>query len=122
MSLCGGPYENLPTHVKLYANRNDIDFSNVEQIVPTQEISLSNSTDIIQYPLRASKFSSVHSLVLYFPSSFSRTESLRLFYLGFYGIYTPLTRDPVITIYEAQPNMADHESVKSKEPTHQPLY
>ena len=77
---------------------------------------------------RAARFSNVHALVLYFPGSFGGHQ-LRLYYVGFQGTYAPvrdararvyvraltraqLTRDPVVTVYELQPNVADHEKVK----------
>ncbi len=108
----GGPLDDAPSVMKLFTNRMDVDFGNVERLIPVYEMAMAPTQDIVQYPLRISKFTNVHSITLYFPNSFLG-ERLRLFYLGFHGVYSPLTRDPLITLYELHPNLADHTTSKA---------
>ena len=54
-------------------------------------------------PRRPAKFPSVQSLTLYFPANHGE-DTTRIAFLGFKGEYTPLTRNAVITTYEAVAN------------------
>jgi len=77
------------------------------------------------------KFSNVSSLTLFFPES-RGAETIRIYYLGFFGHWTEacstsliawseLTiffqrkNNPVITVYETQANIADHPKIQGTE-------
>jgi hypothetical protein len=98
----GGPVEHAPSRLRLFVNRTDLDFSNIESAAPTQEISLARDQDPLYYPLRYGiglpssptdssvrtlKFTNVHHLTLFFPDSFNH-ETLRLFYINLHGIFS----------------------------------
>ena len=57
---------------------------------------------------RINKFSNVRWLTLYFPENFGADQTI-IDYIGLSGEWTPLIKDPVITLYEAAPNPADHQ-------------
>jgi len=42
----------------------------------------------------------------------SSADETRLNYLGFVGEWTELNRQPVITVFEANANLADHEKIQ----------
>ena len=100
-----------PDLLKLYANREDVDFDTVDSIFPTQEFSLLENVPhgtIPEYPTKVAKFSSLHCLTLFFPSNFSGSECTRISYIGLKGEFIEINRDPVIAIYEASADLADH--------------
>jgi len=75
-----------PRRLRVYANRaNIIDFSEVEDVQPSLNISLLESeTGVTEYPLRMAAFSSITSLSLFFSDSVGE-ESTRIYYIGFKG-------------------------------------
>ena len=63
-----------PTEAKVWVDRDDIDFSNAEDLPPAQTLSLvdpdqhlSFGAGSLDYPLRASKFQAASSLTFFFP-------------------------------------------------------
>ncbi|KAH9962858.1 galactose-binding domain-like protein [Russula dissimulans] len=81
-----GRGELTPRHLRVYANRaNIIDFSEVEDVQPSLNISLlEGETSVTEYPLRMAAFSSITSLSLFFSDSVGG-ESTRIYYMGFKG-------------------------------------
>ena len=65
---CAGRGEVTPRQLRVYANRaNIIDFSEVDDIQPSLNISLlEGETGVTEYPLRKAAFSSINSLSLFF--------------------------------------------------------
>ena len=86
---------------------------------------------------RPAKFPNVSVITLFFPAS-QGAETTRIYYVGFFGQWSevrPLLsvsparyrmfltilsshqrkQDPVITVYEAQANLADHEKIQGME-------
>eukprot|EP01135_Chromosphaera_perkinsii_P008701 Nk52_evm34s1444 gene=Nk52_evmTU34s1444 len=104
------PKDSHPSHMKAFINRNDIDFSNANEIPPTQEWDLQpDSKCRMQYETRITKFQNVHSLTLYFDTNFG-DDSTIISYIGFKGDYKAVTRDTIITVYELNANPADHKT------------
>lgn len=63
-----------PTEAKVWVDRDDIDFSNAEDLPPAQTLSLVDPDQHLQfgagsldYPLKASKFQAASSLTFFFP-------------------------------------------------------
>ncbi|KAI9004040.1 galactose-binding domain-like protein [Gaertneriomyces semiglobifer] len=105
---------HAPSILKAYINADHLDFSTADSTAATQEWELVRPSDIPrnqipEYPTRIAKFSNVKSLALYIPANFG-AETTRITYIGLKGEWTKLTRDPVITIYEAAANPADHKT------------
>ena len=75
-SVCisGGLGGVAPQEAKVWVDRDDIDFSNAEDLPPAQTLDLvdpdqhmSFGAGSLDYPLRASKFQAVSSLTFFFP-------------------------------------------------------
>ena len=62
-----------PRHLRIYANHSTIvDFAEAEPIRPHLNISLlEGETGVVEYPMRAATFASVHSLSLFFVCAFA---------------------------------------------------
>ncbi|KAI8611680.1 galactose-binding domain-like protein [Chytriomyces sp. MP71] len=115
-----GVGEHSPSEMKVFINREDIDFSNVDSIQAwDQEWELidptvnSIGTEIPEYPTRLTKFGQVRNLTLFFPGNVSRgsEEITKIVYIGLKGEWTEINRDPIITIYELAANPADHKKI-----------
>ncbi|CAG8442781.1 6544_t:CDS:2 [Ambispora leptoticha] len=104
ISIKAGPGDNCPSKLKVYINRDDVDFDAVETYEPTQEWELVQTSEIIEI----SKMSNVRNLNLYFSDNFGG-EITRIYYIGLKGEWTEIKKDPIITLYEAAANPADHK-------------
>ncbi|KAJ2796905.1 hypothetical protein H4R21_004531 [Coemansia helicoidea] len=108
--IWGGSGQEAPSRVRAFANRDDLDFDNVGDTVPSQEWPLvDGATQPVEYPVRATKFSSVRSVALHVPANFGADET-HVYYLAFRGDWEPLRENPVISVYELRPNVADHKA------------
>ncbi|KAI9355313.1 galactose-binding domain-like protein [Zopfochytrium polystomum] len=125
IAVLGGSGELNPTSMKAYINREDVDFDTVESIQPPDgtwdlldstslQSSSTSTVPIPEYPTRMSKFTNVRNLTLYFPSN-AGADTTRIYFIGLKGEWTEISRDPVITMYEAAPNPADHKNLQVQE-------
>ncbi|KAK6359550.1 hypothetical protein TWF696_000703 [Orbilia brochopaga] len=113
------PDGSAPQSIKLYINRNDLDFSSAESTTPTATIDVplvpaaAGGAEVTEIPLRRALFNSVRSLTLFFEQNHSggEEETTRLWYLGFRGDYMKVGREPIITLYEAAANPRDHANL-----------
>ncbi|KAJ2538588.1 hypothetical protein EV175_006450, partial [Coemansia sp. RSA 1933] len=95
--IWGGPTrQSAPSHVKVFANRDDLDFDTVGQCTPTQEWDLvDQAVEPVEYSVRVAKFSNVRSLTLYFPTNFGTDDAeTSLYFLAFRGEWTKFTDAP----------------------------
>ncbi|RCH86983.1 hypothetical protein CU097_006287 [Rhizopus azygosporus] len=98
-----------PSKMKVFINREDVDFDAAESYTPVQEFDLvQGSNEVIEYTTKTTKFSNVRNITLFFPENFGEDTSI-IRYLGFKGEWNELKRDPIITVYEASANPADHK-------------
>eukprot|EP01134_Creolimax_fragrantissima_P002131 CFRG2131T1 len=101
--------EQHPQLLKVFGNRDDIDFDNVEELQPLQEIQMhKDPRGEIEYPTRASKFQNLHSLTLFFSTNYGG-QTTKLYYIGFAGEHKQVSRKTVISVYEVNANPADHK-------------
>jgi len=111
-SICiiGGENGASPSKLKVYINREDIDFDNVETMSPVQEWDLQEDpSGLLNYPTRYAKFGNVSHLTLFFPSNFGNDVS-RIYYVGLTGEATQLKREVVHATYELRPQASDHKN------------
>ncbi|KAI5480900.1 hypothetical protein MNV49_006709 [Pseudohyphozyma bogoriensis] len=108
-----GPVGHTPDKVKIFVNQT-LDFDEAGSTEATQTIDIPVSREAVEYALRPAKFPAVQHLTLFFPSN-NGEDTSRISFVGFKGEYSPLTRDPIITVYEAQANPADHAKIKGLE-------
>lgn len=99
--------------MKLFINRDDLDFSAVAEVQPTQTLSLSQTSEVQEVPVKRALFNTVRSLDLFFEDNWGRGEEdeTRISYLGFKGEWMHLNREPVNFLYEAAANPSDHKMV-----------
>lgn len=111
ISIVGGPDGTSPSKLRVFINREGIDFSDAEGMQAVQEWELAeNLQGELEYQTRYSKFQSVGNITLHFPESFGG-DTTQIRYIGFKGEATQLKRDVVATIvYEIRPNPSDHKT------------
>jgi len=120
ISIKTGPGDSCPSKLKVYINRDDVDFDTVEGYIATQEWELVQSPDVVEYQTRITKMYNVRNLSLYFPENFG-DEVTRIYYIGLKGEWTEIKKDHVITLYEATPNPADHKNPTDETKAHLPI-
>ncbi|BGP39853.1 hypothetical protein JCM10450v2_003826 [Rhodotorula kratochvilovae] len=101
-----GPAGYTPDKMLVFANQL-LDFDEATSQDVTQSFDVAATKEVVEYAVRPAKFPSVRSLTLFFPSNHGEATT-RVSFVGFKGEYSALTRDPIITVYEAQANPADH--------------
>ncbi|KAK8597543.1 hypothetical protein V6N13_094947 [Hibiscus sabdariffa] len=111
ISIVGGADGTSPSKLRVFINRDGIDFSDAQSMQPVQEWDLvENLHGMLEYQTRYSKFQSVANITLHFPDSFGG-DTTQIHYIGFKGEATQLKRDVVATIvYEITPNPSDHKT------------
>ncbi|KAG2181441.1 hypothetical protein INT44_008254 [Umbelopsis vinacea] len=119
-SIClrTGHGDYAPSKLKVYTNRDSIDFDDVSDMQPVQEWDLVRGSDeVVEYTTRSTKFSNVRNITLFFPENYGEDTSIVRF-LGFKGEWSEVKRDPIITIYEASANPADHKNPAAEDKLH----
>lgn len=83
MMIEGGMDKSLnPEYVKVYANTSELDFSDVEDVTPTENINLSECIGK-QVKVNVPKFRNVSDLCLYFKSE--ESDTIQVNEVKFYG-------------------------------------
>lgn len=102
-----------PKTLKLYLNRDDLDFSAASDLPATQTLELPLTAQVTEMPVKRALFNNCHSLTLFFESNHSSGEEdvTRISYLGFKGSWTELKKEAVVANYEAAANPADHKNM-----------
>ncbi|CAI7745570.1 unnamed protein product [Closterium sp. NIES-53] len=110
IAIIGGADGTSPAKLRAFTNREDIDFSVVNDLTAVQEWDLTeNLQGELEYTTKFSKFQGVSSLTLHFPSNFGGDFS-RIHFVGLKGEATQNNRRAVAAVvYEAQANPSDHE-------------
>uniref|UniRef100_A0A7S4LBH9 PITH domain-containing protein n=1 Tax=Eutreptiella gymnastica TaxID=73025 RepID=A0A7S4LBH9_9EUGL len=110
--IIGGDNGEAPDKMRAFINREDVDFDRANNSVALQEWDLVENSQHgkLEYTTKYSKFSSVCSLTLHFPSNFGADIST-IFFIGLRGETTRVTTKQVImnTVYESAPNVKDHK-------------
>ena len=101
---------SAPKTLHLYLNRNDLDFSSAEDLEPTQTLTLSQTSEVQDVPVKRSLFNNTYSLTLFFKEAHG-ADATEIFYLGFKGEFTRLNREPVEVLYEKAANPKDHTPI-----------
>ena len=98
---------SAPQTLKVFINRDDLDFSTASDLAPTQQFELSQTSEIQDIAVKRALFGKVQSLTLFVEDNHGEDVS-RLSYLGFKGDWMQLGRAPTNIIYEAAANPNDH--------------
>lgn len=102
-----------PKTLKLYLNRDDLDFGAVSDLPPTQTLELPVTGRVLEIPVKRALFNNCHQLTIFFETNHSGGEDdvTRMSYLGFRGTWTELKKEAVVTNYETAANPADHKNM-----------
>ncbi|KAI0859317.1 PITH domain-containing protein [Xylaria cubensis] len=120
------PSASAPRTLRVYINRDDLDFEGAESREPTQEFELSQTSEVQEVPVKKTLFRATQRLSLFFVDNFGTRRSdinsddgsdsgseegeevTRISYLGFKGEWMALGRAPEHILYEAAANPNDH--------------
>ncbi|KAI9922509.1 hypothetical protein PsorP6_000427 [Peronosclerospora sorghi] len=95
-----------------YTNRDDIDFSNANELIAQQKLEVvEDDAASINYPLQARKFQGVNNVTLFIEDSYGGNKT-KIYYVGLKGESKKWRHGIVECVYEARPQPADHK-VKS---------
>uniref|UniRef100_A0A0G4I4D3 PITH domain-containing protein n=1 Tax=Chromera velia CCMP2878 TaxID=1169474 RepID=A0A0G4I4D3_9ALVE len=109
--VIGGDGGKAPSRVKIFQNKEELDFSGVEDTEAVQEVELHEDFHgAIEYPLKITKLQQVSHLTLYFPENKAGDGPTQIFYIGIRGIGSNAKREAVETVYEQKPNVQDHKT------------
>lgn len=102
---------SAPKTLKVFQNRDDIDFSAAEDGAADQEFELSQTSEVQDLQVKRAKFGKVQRLTLFVPDNFGDGDEdvTRISYLGFKGEWMQLGRAPANILYEAAANPSDHK-------------
>ncbi|KAF9469042.1 PITH domain-containing protein [Collybia nuda] len=106
-----GPTDQTPSKVALFANEASLDFEDVADKNPTQEFNVAQGREVGEYAVKTAKFSNISSVTLFFPAS-QGADSTQVYYVGFLGHWSERKNNPILTVYEAQANPADHKKIQ----------
>ncbi|GME34128.1 hypothetical protein GTA08_BOTSDO11095 [Neofusicoccum parvum] len=103
--------DSAPKTLKVFLNRDDLDFSTASDLQPTQTLELSQTNDVQELPVKRALFNTTRSLALFFEDNFGDGDEdvTRISYLAFKGEFMRLNKEPVNFLYEAAANPADHK-------------
>jgi PITH domain len=105
---------SAPLTLKLFRNRDDLDFSTASDLKPTQKLTLPRTNDVAEIPLNRAQWNMTTSINLFFEDNHSGGEEdvTKISYLGFKGDFMALNREPVNVLYEAAANPSDHKVIQ----------
>ena len=99
-----------PRALKVFRNKDDLDFSTASDVSPTQELTVSQTSDVQEIPVKRPSFGNTYNLTLFFEDNYGDDVS-EIFWLGFKGEFAQLNREPFEVLYEKAANPKDHEMV-----------
>lgn len=108
-----------PKTVKLFVNRDDLDFDTARELEPQAKLELLPSHHFaegsIDYPLRpAGRFQSVSSLSIYFEDNYGDEMATEITFIGLKGKGSNVKRRAVETVYESRGMLSDHKVPEGK--------
>lgn len=104
---------SAPSTLKVFVNRDDLDFGSASELAPTQTFSLPQSNEVQPLAVQRAKFSTTRSLTLFFEDNWGAGEEdvTRISYIAFKGDFMALNKEPVSFLYEAAANPGDHQAI-----------
>eukprot|EP00611_Tribonema_gayanum_P028816 TRINITY_DN7523_c0_g1_i1.p2 TRINITY_DN7523_c0_g1~~TRINITY_DN7523_c0_g1_i1.p2 ORF type:complete len:222 (-),score=40.48 TRINITY_DN7523_c0_g1_i1:201-866(-) len=110
ISLLGGRDGAAPSKMKVWVNRDDIDFTCAEDVPGVQSMELvADSGGVeVDYPTKLHKFQNVSSVTLFFGDNHGADTTV-LSFLGFRGESTNFRHGVVEAVYESKPMATDHK-------------
>ena len=107
--VMGGADGAAPRTLRAFVNHESLDFADADARPPVQEWDLAEDLlGTIEYPTRFSRFQNVSRLWLYVYDNHG-ADATRISYIGLSGVGTEHQRRAVQAVYEARPQLKDHE-------------
>jgi hypothetical protein len=105
-----------PRKVRLFTNREDLDFETARELPAQQELELLPPNHFVEgtidYPMRpAGRFQNISSISIYIVNNYDEDEDAptEITFIGLKGKGTNMKRRAVETVYEAQGMPKDHK-------------
>ncbi|KAF2866295.1 PITH domain-containing protein [Massariosphaeria phaeospora] len=107
------PSASAPRTLKIFVNDDALDFSTAADKPPTQVLSVSQTSEVQEIPVKRVHFNTTRSVALFFEDNWGDgdEEVTRISYLAFKGDFMRLNKEPVSVLYEAAANPADHRAI-----------
>ncbi|KAF1919919.1 PITH domain-containing protein [Ampelomyces quisqualis] len=107
------PSPSCPKTLKVFVNADGMDFDTAAEASPTQELSVSQTSEVQEIAVKRAYFNTTRSLALFFEDNWSNGEEdeTAISYLAFKGDFMKLNKEPVSVLYEAAANPSDHKSI-----------
>ncbi|OOQ90964.1 DUF1000 domain protein [Penicillium brasilianum] len=110
------PTPAAPKTLKLFKNRDDLDFSTASDLPPTQTIEVPRPVageDVFELPLNRAHWNTTTSITIFIEDNWSDGDEdiTRVGYIGFKGQFMALNREPISFLYEAAANPSDHVAI-----------
>ncbi|KAI9734825.1 MAG: hypothetical protein M1834_001903 [Cirrosporium novae-zelandiae] len=111
--LCTSNDNSAPMTLKLFRNRDNLDFSAASEVPPTQKLIIPQSSEIVDLPVNRAHWNMTRSITLFFEDNYGQGDEdvTRISYLAFKGEFMALNREPVTFLYEAAANPSDHVKI-----------
>ncbi|EIW65746.1 hypothetical protein TREMEDRAFT_41222 [Tremella mesenterica DSM 1558] len=111
ISIKAGPLGFTPASVQIFRDRPEMDFSDCEGATPTQIFDIVPNRQVVEYQVKAAKFTGVTSLTLFFPGNISdpNEDTTRIFYVGLRGTHQAIPPRPGVILYESAARPQDHK-------------
>ena len=108
---------HAPKKLKLFRNRDDLDFGTASDLNPTQTVDLPRSNEVAEIPLNRAHWNTTTSIDLFFEDNHSDGDEdmTHVFYLGFKGDWMAVNREAIHVSYEAAANPKDHTVIQGLE-------
>lgn len=110
------PTPSAPKTLKLFKNRDNLDFATASELAPTQKLEIPQpvpGSDVFELNLNRAHWNTTTSITLFFEDNWSdgEEEVTKVGYIGFKGQFTALNREPINFLYEAAANPGDHVAI-----------
>lgn len=102
--------DSAPKTLKVFVNREGLDFGAAADLLPTQTLELARTNEVQDVPVKRQLFNNAYNVTLFFEENFG-ADATEVFYLGLKGDFMRLNRDPVEVLYEAAANPQDHKPI-----------
>jgi hypothetical protein len=104
---------SAPATLKVFVNRDELDFGTASELAPAQTFELPQSNEVQPLAMQRAKFSTTRSLTLFFEDNWGHGDEdvTRISYIAFKGDFMQLSKEPVSFLYEAAANPADHQAI-----------
>ena len=114
-ALCvvGGDDDKAPGKMRLFTNREDLDFAAVAEMPPVQEFQMTHDPrGEVEYTTQVAKFQGVYHLTIHIPEGLG-AEQTEIGFVGLKGEHVQRKREAVEAVYEIRPVPKDTDHVRN---------